>query len=173
MSKRVLLGLLLLATTPYAQLREGAPGTEAWIAVIHDGVQRVNVECAENVFDPNEIVVSANVPVELSIRGTSDSLIFVNQAFSTREQADRQDPVAAPVQSLYAGALRDVVPATDGSAGSDQEGLADREALAPARSGPPSGFRVASKPGRVNEQTALFAATRQLAPTCIGRWRSR
>jgi len=82
MSKRVFVGLLLLASASYAQLREGAPGTEAWIAVVHDGVQRVNVECAENVFDPNEIVVSANVPVELSIRGPSDSLLFVNQGFS-------------------------------------------------------------------------------------------
>jgi len=82
MSKRALLALLLLATATYAQLREGAPGSEAWIAVIHDGVQRVNVECGANVFDPNEIVVSANVPVELSIRSTSDSLVFVNQAFS-------------------------------------------------------------------------------------------
>ena len=87
MSKRALLGLILVATTPYAQLREGAPGTEAWIAVVHDGVQRVNVECAENLFDPNEIVVSANVPVELSIRGTSDSLIYVNQAFSPENKA--------------------------------------------------------------------------------------
>jgi heme/copper-type cytochrome/quinol oxidase subunit 2 len=82
MSKRFFLALLLVSTASWAQLREGAPGTEAWIAVTHDGVQRVNVECAENVFDPNEIVVRANVPVELSVRGTSDSLLFVNQAFS-------------------------------------------------------------------------------------------
>ncbi len=92
MSKHVVFGLLLVSTSACAQLREGAPGTEAWIAVTHNGVQRANIECGEDVFDPSEIVVKANVPVELSVRGTSDTLQFNNQGFSPQNKPIGKKP---------------------------------------------------------------------------------
>jgi heme/copper-type cytochrome/quinol oxidase subunit 2 len=94
MLKHVVLGLLLVSPWACAQLREGAPGTEAWIAVTHNGVQRANIECGEDVFDPSEIVVKANVPVALSVRGTSDTLQFINQGFSPKNEPIGKQPSA-------------------------------------------------------------------------------
>jgi hypothetical protein len=46
---------------------------EAWWAVVGpDGVQRVYIRCGVDFFDPNRIVVRANVPVELVVSTTAD-----------------------------------------------------------------------------------------------------
>ena len=123
MSKRVLLSVLLLATASYAQLREGAPGTEAWIAVVHGGVQRVNVECAENLFDPSEIVVAANVPVELSVRGTAESMLFVNQAFSPDNKPIGKTPSSHRFQPSTPGRYERSCQSASGPPGRIRKGL--------------------------------------------------
>lgn len=44
---------------------------EAWLAANgKDGVQRVNIRCGPDFFDPRHIVVKLNVPVALSISTT-------------------------------------------------------------------------------------------------------
>lgn len=48
-------------------------GTEAWYAVPDArGVQLVHVACGPDYIDPREIVVAPGIPVELSVRSTSD-----------------------------------------------------------------------------------------------------
>jgi hypothetical protein len=77
----LLLCASLVASSAALAQREGDPGTEAWIANTHAGVQLVNIECAENLFDPPQIVVRVNVPVRLSVRTTGGRLQFLNQSF--------------------------------------------------------------------------------------------
>jgi hypothetical protein len=43
-----------------------------WAAIGPDGVQRVNVRCGPNFLDPRNIVVHANVPLEISVNTTND-----------------------------------------------------------------------------------------------------
>lgn len=46
---------------------------EAWMAATgKDGVQRVNIRCGPDFFDPRHIVVKRNVPVALSISTTQN-----------------------------------------------------------------------------------------------------
>ena len=46
---------------------------EAWVAGTgKDGVQRVNIRCGPDFFDPRRIVVKRNVPVALSISTTQN-----------------------------------------------------------------------------------------------------
>lgn len=46
---------------------------EAWMAATgKDGVQRVNIRCGPDFFDPRRIVVKRNVPVALSISTTQN-----------------------------------------------------------------------------------------------------
>jgi hypothetical protein len=53
--------------------------TEAWYAVADArGIQLVNVECGEGFFDPPEIVVKSNTPVELSVRTREQGQEFVS-----------------------------------------------------------------------------------------------
>jgi hypothetical protein len=53
--------------------------TEAWQAVPDArGIQVVNVECGADFIDPLEIVVRANIPVELSVRTSEPSYEFVS-----------------------------------------------------------------------------------------------
>lgn len=52
---------------------------EAWHAVPNaKGVQLVNVVCGSGVFDPREIVVQANLPVELIVRTVEKGRVFVS-----------------------------------------------------------------------------------------------
>jgi hypothetical protein len=43
-----------------------------WAAIGPDGVQRVNVRCGPNFLDPRNIVVRANVPLQISVSTTGD-----------------------------------------------------------------------------------------------------
>lgn len=44
---------------------------EAWRAAIGpDGMQRINIRCGPDFFDPPHVIVKANVPVELSVSTT-------------------------------------------------------------------------------------------------------
>lgn len=46
---------------------------EAWVAATgKDGVQRVNIRCGPDFFDPRHIVVKLNIPVALSISTTQN-----------------------------------------------------------------------------------------------------
>jgi uncharacterized cupredoxin-like copper-binding protein len=75
--KHLLFILALAAGCGAAQSQ--AIGTEAWYAVPDArGVQVVNVECGNGVFDPREIVVKKGKPVELSLRTSEDAQEFVS-----------------------------------------------------------------------------------------------
>jgi len=47
-------------------------GEAWWTATDPDGVQRVNILCGKDFFDPSRIVVKANVPVELTVSTMPD-----------------------------------------------------------------------------------------------------
>jgi hypothetical protein len=50
-----------------------AVGIEAWQTVVEaDGVQRVNISCGTNFFDPREIVVKKDVPLDVIVRTTAN-----------------------------------------------------------------------------------------------------
>jgi hypothetical protein len=50
-----------------------AVSIEAWQTVVEaDGVQRVHISCGTNFFDPREIVVKKDVPLELIVRTTNN-----------------------------------------------------------------------------------------------------
>jgi hypothetical protein len=64
---------LVLAISGFAVCAQGANGNHDrawWAATSPDGVQRINIRCGPNFFDPAHIVVKANVPVELSVSTT-------------------------------------------------------------------------------------------------------
>jgi len=74
---RSFLAVLALAAGGVAQAQ--ALSTEAWYAVPDArGVQTVHVECGENFFDPPEIVVKGNRPVELVLRTPEAGQEFVS-----------------------------------------------------------------------------------------------
>lgn len=53
--------------------------SEAWYTVPDArGVQVVNIDCGSGLFDPYEIVVKANIPVELLVRTSEPSQEFVS-----------------------------------------------------------------------------------------------
>jgi heme/copper-type cytochrome/quinol oxidase subunit 2 len=75
--KHLLFSVALAAGSGAAQPQ--AISTEAWYAVPDArGVQLVNVECGNGVFDPREIVVKKGKPVEFSVRTTEDFQEFVS-----------------------------------------------------------------------------------------------
>jgi hypothetical protein len=59
-----------LATSTAAQGAGGDLNEAWWAASGPDGVQRVNIRCGPDFFDPRHIVVKANVPVQLSVSTT-------------------------------------------------------------------------------------------------------
>jgi plastocyanin domain-containing protein len=65
------IGLILVLTAP--ALGQGDPKTEKRVVatVDQDGVQRVAILGGGYYYDPNYVVVKANVPVELSVRKES------------------------------------------------------------------------------------------------------
>jgi len=78
MRKYFVFVLSLLAACGAARAQVQAQGTEAWHAVADArGVQVIYVECGENFFDPPEIVVKGNRPVELLLRTQEASQEFV------------------------------------------------------------------------------------------------
>jgi hypothetical protein len=77
MCKHSFVLLALVAGCGLAQAQ--AIGTEAWYAVTDArGVQSINIECREGFFDPPEIVVKSNVPVELLVRTPEPSHEFLS-----------------------------------------------------------------------------------------------
>lgn len=66
--------LTLCATCLAHDTRAAGPEQgEAWMAATgKDGVQRVNIRCGPDFFDPRHIVVRLNVPVALSISTTQN-----------------------------------------------------------------------------------------------------
>lgn len=78
MLKTIIVMLGLAAGCGAAQSQ--ALSTEAWHAVPDArGVQVINVECGESFFDPPEIVVKGNRPVELLLRTSEASQEFVTE----------------------------------------------------------------------------------------------
>ena len=66
---------VLLASSTAAAFAQAKPADfdESWWAAIGpDGVQRVNIRCGPNFFDPRSIVVRANVPLQLTVTTTAD-----------------------------------------------------------------------------------------------------
>ena len=96
--KHLLFILALAAGCGVAQSQ--AISTEAWYAVPDArGVQVVNVECGNGVFDPREIVVKKGKPVELSVRTSEDSQEFVSnfnpgKAIGKQKSSHRFTPTA-------------------------------------------------------------------------------
>jgi hypothetical protein len=96
--KYLLLTLAQAAGCAAAQAQ--AIGPEAWHAVPDArGVQLVNIECGNGVFDPREIVVKRGKPVELSVRTSEDSQEFVSgfkpaQAIGKHKTSYRFTPTA-------------------------------------------------------------------------------
>jgi len=65
----------LLSAAAAATFAQPRPGDldESWSAAIGpDGVQRVNIRCGPDFLDPRNIVVKANVPLQLSVSTTTD-----------------------------------------------------------------------------------------------------
>src|SRR5690349_16594376 len=119
MSKRLfLLGLLAACGIAQAQ----PVSTEAWIAVTDArGVQLVNIQCGSNYFDPPEIVVRSNVPVELSVRTSAPSLEFVS-GFAAANAIGRQ-PTSHTFTPTAAGHFPLVCEQVGGAANPGQRGL--------------------------------------------------
>jgi hypothetical protein len=64
--------LFAASATTFAQPRSGDLD-ESWSAAIGpDGVQRVNIRCGPDFLDPRNIIVKANVPLQLSVGATSE-----------------------------------------------------------------------------------------------------
>lgn len=60
------------AGTALAQAKPADLDESWWASIGPDGVQRVNIRCGTDFFDPRSIVVRANVPLQLSVSTTSD-----------------------------------------------------------------------------------------------------
>jgi hypothetical protein len=58
--------------TAFAQAKPPDLDESWWAAIGPDGVQRVNIRCGPDFFDPRSIVVRANVPLQLSVSTTAD-----------------------------------------------------------------------------------------------------
>lgn len=70
---RFAISLALIVSAFSANAQGGnADFDESWWATTSgDGVQRINIRCGIDFFDPRRIVVKANVPVELSVSTTT------------------------------------------------------------------------------------------------------
>lgn len=93
--------ILVFALTAVCGAAQSQPvPTEAWHPVPDGrGVQLINIECGPGVFDPREIVVKRNVPVELSVRTSDPSYEFISgfgpsQAVGKRPTVHRFTPTA-------------------------------------------------------------------------------
>ena len=64
-----------------------------WAAIGPDGVQRVNIRCGPDFLDPRNIVVRANVPLQVSVSTTAD---LISQNFTVSMGATTID---APVHA--------------------------------------------------------------------------
>jgi len=56
----------------FAQPARGDLDESWWAAIGPDGVQHVNIRCGPDFFDPRNIVVRANVPLQLSVSTTAE-----------------------------------------------------------------------------------------------------
>ena len=96
--KHLLFMLTMAATCGAARAQTQALSTEAWRAVTDArGVQVINVECRNGVFDPREIVVKNSLPVALSVRTSEPSQEFVssftpNKAIGKEKSSHRFTP---------------------------------------------------------------------------------
>jgi hypothetical protein len=81
---------------------ENAISIEAWQAVVEaDGVQRVRISCGSNFFDPREIVVKKDVPLDLIVR-TTNKLPRQNFLLLLPGQASTHpiEPASRPIRFL-------------------------------------------------------------------------
>lgn len=91
MLKHILLTLGLLAG--YGTAQSQALSNEAWYTVPDArGVQVVHIECGADYFDPREIVVQSNLPVEFLVR-TPDLLQEFISGFGPVTSVGRQPTV--------------------------------------------------------------------------------
>jgi len=78
-SARIFSAVALLAVASLGLSQEPAKGRRFIAAVGQDGIQRVEMTGGSYYFDPAEIVVKVNVPVELSVKkagGAPHSIIL-------------------------------------------------------------------------------------------------
>ena len=68
-----ILALGILTTLTNVQAQNLDFGEAWWAETWPDGVQRVNIVCGKDYFDPSKIVVKAAVPVELAVSGEGGS----------------------------------------------------------------------------------------------------
>lgn len=100
MTKLKHLLFILALATGCGTAQSQAISTEAWYTVPDArGVQVVNVECGNGVFDPREIVVKKGKPVELSVRTSEESQEFVSdfnpgKAIGKQKSSHRFTPTA-------------------------------------------------------------------------------
>ena len=88
----------LLATSTAAQVAGGDLNEAWWAAIGPDGVQRVNIRCGSDFFDPRHIVVKANVPVQLSVSTTRD---LPTQQFTVNLGPVGVDGPVGPAQKAF------------------------------------------------------------------------
>ena len=65
-----ILAVMLVGAASIGTYARGADlkDNEAWRASVGtDGVQRINLQCGPNYFDPHHVIVKVNVPVEISL----------------------------------------------------------------------------------------------------------
>lgn len=68
----LVLACSLCASAATAQVAPTDLNEAWWAAIGPDGVQHVNIRCGADFFDPRQIVVKANVPLQLAVSTTAN-----------------------------------------------------------------------------------------------------